>query len=155
MKFKRLAILLLSLVAISNIVRTRALAGGGSDFEEFSVQTLMGSTVSVKVDRHMFKGDKFTTDTGTYTEQQWINSFIRNLLIGKNAETVTKVVLRPSVPKKGHRRWVSCPPVLASEGRFFAKVSPSGTDLTIVSPDISSTFYDKWFLNEAGLTLFG
>lgn len=156
MKFRRLMTLVLCFMVVLNAISFHAAANGEHRFQEFRVQGLTGGVVPVEVEERMFKGSKFVTEGRMLTEWQWVDFLVRNLLVGKNADKITKVVLRGHRSKKTtYETVVACPPVFFDMIKFYAAVSRSGTVLTIKCPDVSSTFCDKWYLNETGLALFG
>ena len=152
MKFKRLIALVLCFTVILNAALFHAAAHGRHQFQEVRVRDLMGGGVPVKVERAMFKGCSFVAEGWMLTELQWVGFLVQNLLVGRNAYKIREVVLRRPSPGEILRMPAES---LPGGDRFYAGVSRSGNKLTIVCPSVSSTFCDKWYLNEMGLTLFG
>lgn len=156
MKFRRLITLVFCFIMILNIALLHAAANGRDRFKQFRGQGLTGGYVTIKVEETMLEGDCFVAEGWMFTEEQWIGFFVRNLLVGRDAGRITKVVLRQSLPRHmRHKLLLPCPPVLSSMARFHSTVSKSGDQLIVICPSLSSTVCDKWYLNETGLILFG
>ena len=154
MKFRRLMALFFCSIMVFYAVPFFVAAVNNPDFEELYVQSSGGMPVKVEVSRSMFQEYQLISDRFLYTERQWIEFLVQNLLVGNRANEINKVILCRTVPRKGGGTWwVTCPTVLPGRYKFLA--GWSGSVLTVVCPYISSTLCGKWYLNETGFSLFG
>ena len=130
------------------------MAGGDIYFRCFRVQNSMDQNLTLEVEEKMFEGKCFCVDGDkVYTEKEWLKFFARNLLVGRNADKIKRIVLQTFNPQKcgGRERAYSGASLFACRFRVFK----SDTRLIIVCPSIFYTVQGKWYLNEYGMRLFG
>lgn len=152
MNFRRFINLILCLVWVFCAVNASVSAGHHAKFEKIMVTNAMGNSVLVEVQDGMFQGRIFHVGGVSYREREWVEFFVRKLLVGSCGDTVTKVVLRKPRRRDSHFKWLLCPPIFAEADKDFG-VSKSGSDLTVLCADLDRTLYGDWYLNESGLAV--